>query len=59
VAKDTVNFYAGFFVVSRLLYNIIYIFNTSQITALARTGIWGAGMAACVKLFLAAAATKY
>ncbi|KAI1295055.1 hypothetical protein EDD11_008047 [Mortierella claussenii] len=59
VAKDTVKFYAGFFVASRLLYNIIYIFNTTQIAALARTGTWIAGMTACVKLFLAAAATKY
>ncbi|KAG0365633.1 hypothetical protein BC939DRAFT_442917 [Gamsiella multidivaricata] len=59
VAKDTVNFYAGFFVASRLLFNIVYIFNTTQIAALARTGIWTAGMAACLKLFLAAAATKY
>ncbi|KAF9915794.1 hypothetical protein BX616_005347 [Lobosporangium transversale] len=59
VAKDTINFYAGFFVASRALYTLVYIFNTNQITALARTGIWAAGMAACVKLFLAAAATKY
>ncbi|KAF8928310.1 hypothetical protein EDD21DRAFT_373052 [Dissophora ornata] len=59
VAKDTVNYYAGFFVLSRALYNIVYIFNTTQITALARTSIWAAGMVACLKLFLAAAATKY
>ncbi|KAG0306455.1 hypothetical protein BGZ97_000732 [Linnemannia gamsii] len=59
VAKDTVSFYSTFFVASRVLFNIVYIFNTSQLTALARTGIWTAGIISCLKLFLAAAATKY
>ncbi|KAF9995662.1 hypothetical protein BGZ80_011065 [Entomortierella chlamydospora] len=59
VDKDTVNFYSGFFVISRVIFNIVYILNTNQITALTRTGIWSAGMIACLKLFLAAAATKY
>ncbi|KAG9061458.1 hypothetical protein KI688_007449 [Linnemannia hyalina] len=59
VAKDTVSFYSTFFVASRVVYNIVYILNTNQLSALARTGIWTAGMVACFKLFLAAAATKY
>ncbi|KAG0043101.1 hypothetical protein BGZ83_011825 [Gryganskiella cystojenkinii] len=59
VAKDTVNFYAGLFLAARALYNIVYIFNTTQITALARSGIWATSLFACLKLFLAAAATKY
>ncbi|KAG0304896.1 hypothetical protein BGZ98_004861 [Dissophora globulifera] len=59
VAKDTVSFYAGFFLASRALYNIVYIFNTSRILAFARTGIWGSGIFACLKLFLAAAAAKH
>ncbi|KAG0006632.1 hypothetical protein BGZ65_005826 [Modicella reniformis] len=59
VAKDTVNFYTGFFLVSRVVYNAVYILNTSQFTAAARTTIWTAGIVACLKLFLAAAATKY
>ncbi|KAF9148411.1 hypothetical protein BG015_009858 [Linnemannia schmuckeri] len=59
VAKDTVGFYSTFFVASRVLFNFVYILNTNQLSALARTGIWTAGMVACLKLFLAAAATKY
>ncbi|GJJ77645.1 hypothetical protein EMPS_10004 [Entomortierella parvispora] len=59
VAKDTVNYYSGLFLATRVLYNLVYIINTTQITALARTGIWTASMVACLKLFLAAAATKY
>ncbi|KAK3842525.1 MAG: hypothetical protein J3R72DRAFT_132888 [Linnemannia gamsii] len=59
VAKETVGFYASFFVASRVLFNLVYIFNTNQLSALVRTGIWTAGMASCLKLFLAAAATKY
>ncbi|KAF9927401.1 hypothetical protein FBU30_003259 [Linnemannia zychae] len=59
VPKDTVSFYSIFFVASRVLFNLVYIFNTSELTALARTGIWTAGMISCLKLFLAAAATKY
>ncbi|KAF8952218.1 hypothetical protein CPC16_009902 [Podila verticillata] len=59
VPKDTVNFYAGLFVATRALFNVVYIFNTNQGTALIRTGLWTAGIASCVKLFLAAANTKY
>ncbi|KAG0211969.1 hypothetical protein BGX28_007053 [Mortierella sp. GBA30] len=59
VAKDTVTYYSGFFIVSRFLFNIVYILNTNQLSALIRSGIWTSGMFACVKLFLAAAATKY
>ncbi|KAF9083715.1 hypothetical protein BGX29_011150 [Mortierella sp. GBA35] len=56
VAKDTVNYWSTFFVASRFLYNVVYIFNTNQLSALARTTIWSAGIFSCVKLFLAAAA---
>ncbi|KAF9110780.1 hypothetical protein BGX27_005891 [Mortierella sp. AM989] len=42
VAKDTVSYYSAFFVVSRLIYNTVYILNTSQITAVARTVVWSA-----------------
>ncbi|KAF9582843.1 hypothetical protein BGW38_010688 [Lunasporangiospora selenospora] len=59
VPKETVTYYAKFFIGTRFLFNIIYIFNTNNITALARTGVWTASIAACVKLFLAAASMKY
>ncbi|KAG0345850.1 hypothetical protein BG004_002941 [Podila humilis] len=59
VAKDTINFYAGAFLATRALFNIIYIFNTNNGVALVRTGVWTASIATCVKLLLAAAATKY
>ncbi|KAF9570907.1 hypothetical protein EC968_001216 [Mortierella alpina] len=59
VAKDTVTYYSKFFVLSRLAFNIVYLFNTNQLSAALRTGIWTAGIVACLKLFLAAAATKY
>ncbi|KAF9272279.1 hypothetical protein BGZ68_002558 [Mortierella alpina] len=59
VAKDTVTYYSKFFVLSRLAFNIVYIFNTNQLSAGLRTGIWSAGIIACIRLFLEAAATKY
>ncbi|KAK3808511.1 MAG: hypothetical protein J3Q66DRAFT_354990 [Benniella sp.] len=59
VAKDTVNFYATFFLAARVVFNAVYILNNSQLTALARTTVWAASIGACLKLFLAAAATKY
>ncbi|KAF9184000.1 hypothetical protein BGZ50_003933 [Haplosporangium sp. Z 11] len=59
VAKDQVNFYTGLFLASRALYNVVYILNTNQFAALARTFIWTTSLGACLKLFLAAAATKY
>ncbi|KAF9961353.1 hypothetical protein BGZ72_004062 [Mortierella alpina] len=59
VAKDTVTYNAKFFLVSRLAYNIVYLFNSGQLSAGLRTGIWMAGINACMKLFLAAAAKKY
>ncbi|KAG0012440.1 hypothetical protein BGZ81_001574 [Podila clonocystis] len=59
VAKDTVNFYAGLFLATRALFNVVYIFNTNQGTALVRTGLWTASIASCIKLILAAANTKY
>ncbi|KAF9427167.1 hypothetical protein BGZ94_005369 [Podila epigama] len=59
VAKDTVNFYAGLFLASRALFNVVYIFNTNNCTALIRTAVWSTSIFACGKLILSAAATKY
>ncbi|KAF9200635.1 hypothetical protein BGZ49_009130 [Haplosporangium sp. Z 27] len=56
VDKDTVSYYSSFFIISRIIYTAVYILNTNQISALARTGVWSASVFACLKLFLAAAA---
>ncbi|KAF9956350.1 hypothetical protein BGZ72_002829 [Mortierella alpina] len=58
ISKDFVGYYSGMFLVSRALYNVIYILNTDRITALARSTVWGAGMYSCLRLFLAAASSK-
>ncbi|KAG0246248.1 hypothetical protein B0O80DRAFT_439306 [Mortierella sp. GBAus27b] len=59
VPKDTINYYASFFLIARVVFNAVYILNNSQLTALVRTAVWTSSIGACVKLFLAAAATKY
>ncbi|KAF9436292.1 hypothetical protein BGZ76_004357 [Entomortierella beljakovae] len=59
VAKETVSSYTTLYIISRLLYNGIYLFNTNEVTAASRTVVWSASVYACIKLLLAAAATKY
>ncbi|CAO3571796.1 unnamed protein product [Mortierella alpina] len=58
IPRDFVSYYSGMFLVTRAMYNVIYILNTDRITALARSTVWGAGIYSCLRLFLAAASTK-
>ncbi|GJJ71094.1 hypothetical protein EMPS_03444 [Entomortierella parvispora] len=59
VPKDFVSYYAGLFLISRGAYNVLYILNTTPLAAGARSSAWFVCMYSCLKMFLAAAATKY
>ncbi|KAF9165520.1 hypothetical protein DFQ26_009837 [Actinomortierella ambigua] len=59
VDKSIVNHYAGLFIGARVLFNVLYILNTNDLLALGRTGAWSVSIYSCVRLLLAAAATKY
>ncbi|KAF9974773.1 hypothetical protein BGZ73_001767 [Actinomortierella ambigua] len=59
VDKSVVNHYSGLFIGARLVFNILYIINTNEALAACRTGVWSVSIYSCIRLLLAAAATKY